>query len=770
MKGMPGRAITAVALLATVLQAQHSSGELRISIADPTGAPIHAHVDLASQSTQARRSVEVTPEGTAILKLLPFGPYVLRISAPGFAPRILPVEIRSELPQTISIRLTLAPLDTALTVTDAATILDPARVGTPYHVGPDLIEQRRTTTPSRSVLELVESQPGWLLEANGVLHPRGAEYGTQYVVDGIPITDNRSPGIAPPLEAGEIASMTVMTGGYPAEFGRKLGGVVEVTTSSDPTPGWSGSASAQGGSFGTAGASAGLQYARGRSAAAVTAYGALTDRYLDPPTEQNFSNRGSNSGVTARYEREWNDRNRTRWLLARRRVHFQVPNEAEQQEAGQRQDRDASETSGQFRWSRILSPSVLLNTRVMARELDARLWSNALSTPMAAFQDRGFRELYTNASLAGSRSRHEWKAGAEWITASVREQFRYRITDRERFDDDVAPAFAFAARQRSREASGYVQDLVRVGNWAFNLGLRWDRYRFVVHDSAFSPRLGAAWYWPGAGLALRASYDRAFETPAVENLLLSSSADAAEDLSPEAALLPVRPSRAHFWQAGFSQRLGGFARLDGTWFRRQFRNYADDEVLLNTGISFPIAFDRAEVEGFEGKLEIPGAGRWSGWLSWSNLSGTGTLPVTGGLFLEGVDQLLGRQRFRITQDQRTTVQGRARFQAARRVWLALGTRYGSGLPVELEDEPDTSAATPAVLSRVDLERGRVRPNWSLDAAAGVTLLRLDRRAARLQIDGTNLTDRLNVINFSGLFSGTAIAAPRAVMARFTVDF
>jgi hypothetical protein len=406
----------------------------------------------------------------------------------------------------------------------------------------------------------------------------------------------------------------------------------------------------------------------------------------------------------------------------------------------------------------------------MAREVGARLWSNELSTPIVAFQDRGFREIYSNAGVAASHGPHEWKVGGEWITASVREDFRFRITDPDRFDDDVSPAFVFAGRRRSHESSMYVQDVLRAGNWAFSMGLRWDRYAFVVKESAFSPRLGIAWHWPAAGFAFRASWDRAFETPGVENLLLSSSASAAHDLSSEAAILPVHPSKGNFLQAGFSKRIGGFARLDGTWFRRRFRNYADDEVLLNTGVSFPIAFDRAQVEGFEGKLEIPGKGRWSGWLSWSNLSGTGTLPVTGGLFLEGGEELEERGSFRITQDQRTTVQGRSRLQVTKRLWLALGGRYGSGLPVEFEDEPDLSATSPAILRRVDLERGRVRPSWSLDAAAGVTLVRSDRHALRLQVDGANLTDRLNVVNFAGLFSGTALAAPRTVMARFTVEF
>ena len=53
--------------------------------------------------------------------------------------------------------------------------------------------------------------------------------------------------------------------------------------------------------------------------------------------------------------------------------------------------------------------------------------------------------------------------------------------------------------------------------------LRWDRYHLVVDDNAFSPRVAVAWSWPSADLVLRASYDRAFQTPAVENLLLASS-------------------------------------------------------------------------------------------------------------------------------------------------------------------------------------------------------------------------------------------------------
>jgi hypothetical protein len=44
------------------------------------------------------------------------------------------------------------------------------------------------------------------------------------------LTENRSPAFAPALDADAVDSMRVLTADYPAEYGRKLGGVIEVTT------------------------------------------------------------------------------------------------------------------------------------------------------------------------------------------------------------------------------------------------------------------------------------------------------------------------------------------------------------------------------------------------------------------------------------------------------------------------------------------------------------------------------------------------------------
>jgi hypothetical protein len=116
-----------------------------------------------------------------------------------------------------------------------------------------------------------------------------------------------------------------------------------------------------------------------------------------------------------------------------------------------------------------------------------------------------------------------------------------------------------------------------------------------------------------------------------------------------------------------------------------------------------------------------------------------------------------------------------RYQATKRVWLACGGEYGSGLPVELESGPIDvdfllSQYGPAIIDQVNFSKGRVRPNYSLDVAAGAEMYHKEQRSAAFEIQGENLTDHVNLINFASLFSGTAVAPPRSVSARLKLTF
>ena len=66
--------------------------------------------------------------------------------------------------------------------------------------------------------------------------------------------------------------------------------------------------------------------------------------------------------------------------------------------------------------------------------------------------------------------------------------------------------------------------------------------------------------------------------------------------------------------------------------------------------------------------------------------------------------------------------------------------------------------------------GRVKPSLPLDASVGADLRKSERLKMRLQPDVENLNNRLNVIDFAGLFSGNAVAPPRSGTLRLTAEF
>jgi hypothetical protein len=129
-------------------------------------------------------------------------------------------------------------------------------------------------------------------------------------------------------------------------------------------------------------------------------------------------------------------------------------------------------------------------------------------------------------------------------------------------------------------------------------------------------------------------------------------------------------------------------------------------------------------------------------------------------------------RFPITQDQRNTARARFRSDLGSRAWIALGSSYGSGLPVDFDGTPNQALAQygARIVNEVNFDRGRIRPNFSLDASAGLILSKREKETIRVQADIFNLTGRLNLINFAGLFSGTALAVPRSFALRLQTEF
>ncbi len=766
--------IVIILLCALPLFAQSNRGELRLRVTDPAGLGLKSSVDLVSESNQFRQTFRTDETGALDAQRLPFGMYRLQVTREGFASVSQSVEIRSAIPQELTINLSVAGVNTSVNVSDQQTLIDPDRVGAVNQIGSEAIADRQTSLPGRSLQDLVNSQPGWLYEGNAVLHPRGSEYQTQFVVDGIPLTDNRSPGSGPEIEADNVESMSVYTAGIPAEYGRKMGGIVEVNTARDSREGFHGQAVLSGGSFDAAGGYTMLQYLSGKNLFGISASGSMTSYYLSPPVPQNYTNTGTTGDFAGRYERDLSLSDRLTLMFRHELARYDIPNEQIQQAAGQRQNGDNFENLGIATYQHIFSSNVVTDVRAMVRDNSSGLSSNPLSTPIIAFQANHFSEGYFNGTVSIHRGNQEWKAGVESDNLFLHEHFADVITDPSQFDPGTPARFSFAGNRPDLEQSAFVQDLIRLGKWTVSAGVRWDHYQLIVNQNAVSPRLGISRYFAQSDLLLHAAYDRVFQTPAFENILLASSPDVVV-LNPNVLRLPVQPSHGNYYELGLTKGFMGKFSVDGNSYLRQMNNFADDDLLLNTSVSFPIAFRKAQIYGAEGKVNLPRWGNLSGFVSYSYMVGSAYFPVTGGLFLgqsatNALTQLSGR--FWVSQDQRNTVRTRFRYQFMPRLWGALGGEYGSGLPVDFDGTYEQALAQygPQVIDRVNFERNRVKPWFSLDASVGADIWKKDNLAMRMQFDVQNLNNGLNLINFAGLFSGNSIAPPRSFAVRLKTDF
>lgn len=758
---------------------QSNTGELRLKVTDPSSLAVRTSIQIVSEANQYNRVLSTDDQGILNLQRLPFGVYQIQITQAGFARVSQSVDVHSSIPTEYAIQLKVLAPNESVTVSASNTLMDPDQAGSVNQLGSDSIHNRIGSIPGRSIQDLVNSQPGWIYEGNAVLHPRDSEYQTQFVVDGIPLTDNRSPSFGPQIEADDVQSISIYTAGIPAEYGRKMGGVVEVNTQQDSQPGFHGQVVLSGGSFDSAGAFAQGQYAWGKNLFGASASGGMTSHYLNPVVVQNFTNRGTLGDFSANYQRDLTPKDRMTLSVRHELSRYELPNEQLQQAAGQLQTADNIETMGIVSYQHTFSSNMLANLRGMVRDNANDFYSNPNSTPIEILQHNRFREGYFKGDITINHGRHEIKAGVESDTLFLHENFNYNITDPTQYDPDTPLTFSFAGQRPDLEQAIYVQDLIRLGNWTVNAGLRWDHYQLMLNRQALQPRLAISRYFPSANVMIHFSYDRVFQTPSFENLLLSSST-AATELNPISLQLPIKPSEGNYYEVGLTKVFFNKVKLDTNYFRRAVNNFADDDQIDNTTISFPIAFEKAIVYGAEAKLELPEWKKFSGFVSYSYELGNAWNPVTGGLFLGDNADIPTTGFFPISQDQRNTVRGRIRYQVLPRLWVAGGVQFDSGLPFEFQCDPsltqdqciagEVQTYGQQVVDRVNFAQGRIYPTFQVSASAGADVYKSERLNTRFQVDGTNLTNVVDVIDFGGLFSGNAIGPSRSFSLRLTATF
>jgi hypothetical protein len=317
-------------LTAAVAGAQlGNAGSIEGTVKDQTGAVIAgATVEIANSVSGFSRTTSTSADGTFRFTNVPFNPYHMVISEPGFASYTQDVDVRSSVPTVAQITLKIGAVGNSVTV--EATGGDLVETDSTFHTDVDrgLFDKLPLESSSSSVSSLVTlSTPGVAADSNGLFHGLGDHASNSFSVDGQPITDQQSKIFSNQIPVDSIQSLEVISGAPPAEFGDKTSLVIKVTTRSGlgvTTP--TGSIVTDYGSFGTAGASFNLAYGGQKWGNFISIGGLNSGRFLDPPEFTAIHDKGNEENFFDRFDYNLNARDSLHFNFGYTRSWFQTPN------------------------------------------------------------------------------------------------------------------------------------------------------------------------------------------------------------------------------------------------------------------------------------------------------------------------------------------------------------------------------------------------------------------------------------------------------------
>ncbi len=302
------------------------------------------------------------------------------------------------------------------------------------------------------------------------------------------------------------------------------------------------------------------------------------------------------------------------------------------------------------------------------------------------------------------------------------------------------------------------------------------------------------------------------ETPFNENLLLSNATGvgglAANVFGANA--VPISPGFRNQFNTGLQQAIGKFLLVDADYFWKYTHSAYDFSTLLNSTITFPIAWHNSKLDGVTGRVSTTNIHGFQGYWTFGHTRARYFPPETGGLIPQGA--AIGGGVFRIDHDQAFQSTLTLRYQRPHNAeWIAFTDRYDNGLVVSgIPDSdfavnnlsPNQQASiglacggvpfTPAnqpdctgkmVTSKLltlpqagtadpDHNPDRVKPRNVLNLGIGTDNLlhREGQRRITASIQIANLTNKVALYNFLSTFSGTHFLQPRTVVARIGFTF
>lgn len=223
--------VAAFALLAPVALAQ-TTGRIEGRVVGENGDALPGvTVQISSPALQGERVQVTDADGNFRFLGLPVGLYSLRASLEGYGIVEQP-NIDVQLDRTVSLALTMSSaFGEEVTVSGTAPIIDTTTTTAGANFGEELIEDLPTT---RTFTGLAFQAPGVVSGGLGQNPSIGGASAAEnrYIIDGLDTTDPAFGTLGTTVPTEFVREVEVKTGGYEAEYGGALGGVINVITKS----------------------------------------------------------------------------------------------------------------------------------------------------------------------------------------------------------------------------------------------------------------------------------------------------------------------------------------------------------------------------------------------------------------------------------------------------------------------------------------------------------------------------------------------------------
>lgn len=747
----------------TFTHAQSGTGLITGTVADSSGAVIPGASVILRSAAGHIRTMPAGPNGSFRFGGLTYGSYTLTVKQSGFETNTQTIAVESPAAISRTVALTIAATTQTVTVAASANDILQNSVGESTEIGPSTVSKLPLISSSTGVAAAITlASPGVTADSNGMFHPLGEHSDTTYSIDGQPISDQQSKTFSNQVSMNAIESMKIIEGVIPPEYGDKASLVAKTTTKSGLGQKFAGNAQTTYGSFGTSDVNASLSTGNARVGNFITGDVNNSGRFLDSPEFVPLHDHGNNESLFDRIDFAPAAAKQYHLNLTASRSWYQVPNQYDQQAAGQDQRAQIFSYNIAPFWTRIFGQSGVFQVNPWLRQDNAHYYPSRDifdDSPATLSQDRSLRNLGARMQYTLSSGIHNAKFGAEASHTFLTENFGVGITSptynapcvdaagtpvaapgvtqisqcaATGYDPNPAfqpgllaydltrggALFRFHGHTDIKEEALYAQDQIALHNWQFMFGMRGDNYNGLTSKAILEPRAGITYNVTRTKTVLRVGYSRLMPTPYNENLILSSSTGGG-GLARNAGAVgehPLTPATRNQYDAGFEQSIARHLIVDGEYFWKETKGDYDFDVLLNTPLTFPIQWRKSKIDGFDLRMTMP---LYHGLTAYSVMGHSRSRffgPESGGILFNNPSGLTSYAPFRIDHDQNFEQTTNVNYQPrVNGPWYGFTWRFDSGMvagnaPVAMDSVTPVSLTylTPDQQSQIELSCGGVR--------------------------------------------------------------